>query len=53
MKNVIGTVMTRIGDDGKEHLLSGQLRALQGAEHSYHHVELAVFYSAEQNHSYT
>jgi hypothetical protein len=51
----IGAVMTQMGDDGKEHLLSCHSRTLRGAEKNYNnydHEALAVFYGAEQNHSY-
>ncbi len=51
----IGAVMTQIGDDGKEHLLSCHSRTLRGAEKNYDNYDpeaLAVFYGAEQNHSY-
>jgi transposase InsO family protein len=53
--DAIGAVMTQVGDDGKEHLLSCHSRTLRGAERNYDNYDreaLAVFYGAEQNHSY-
>jgi hypothetical protein len=53
--DAIGAVMTQVGDDGKEHLLSCHSRTLRGAERNcenYDREALAVFYGAKQNHSY-
>ena len=53
--DAIGAVMTQIDDDGKERLISCHSRTLRGAEKNYDNYDretLAVFYGAEQNHSY-